>query len=382
MNALVRNIKIWLAYLASLLIPRGKYFMFTSSPDYDDNPYALYKYMLKTNIFAKYKFVWLLHDDKDGEKRARVLRDNAEVIIPSSGISEWWYVFRARMVFYSHSFYNDYRFAQSDKRINLWHGTPLKKVGIDNGEEIIRTDRLLTINSTWQSYLAHSFCLKKEQVWVTGTPRNDMMFEPTTFFAVHGINREQYKSVGIWLPTFRKHRLENRQDGEYEVNRLAGFSFDDLRETDRFLVEQQALLIVKLHMYDSLQDTVFPKFKNLLIIKADELKVPLYPLLGATDYLITDYSSVMFDYDILQHPMGFVVKDLEAYQNNRGFYGDQDNLEEILPGKIIKTTDELKDFIANYKSYYIDTHNRFNEYKDSSACERVANQVKQMADEC
>ena len=373
-------IKKIVIYILSALVPRGRVLLFTSVPDYTDNPYALFLYIIRNRtFFSDYAFVWMFSDKtRQQELEKRVLRDCPEVVFPKGRLQEWWYVLRARFVIYSHAFYNDYRFAQNDKRINLWHGTGFKKVGVDNGETPARLDRLVTTNRVWQKYLAHSFAVSPEQVWVTGEPRTDLFFTPTDFFDLYGIDRCRYSSIGIWLPTFRKHNEEDRLDGVFDEYRLAGFSFDDLRELDDCLCASGGLLIVKLHIYDSLQNTAFPEFGNIVVLKQSDFRSQLYPLLGATDYLLTDYSSVSFDYDILGRPMGFVLRDVNDYRSTRGFYGDVDCIEDLLPGKVITTLEGLKDFVTDYKNCFVATGNRFNEYKDAGACKRVVEEMAKL----
>lgn len=373
---LQKYIKVPVVYLLSWIVPRGKVLIFSSAPDYTDNPYALYQYLRSDAVFASYKMVWLLSESATNAIRKQIMADNPQVIVPHRKIVILWYILRARFIIYSHSFYDMYRFAQTDKRINLWHGTGFKKTGIDNNEQAIRTDYLLTTNRTWQRLLAHSFGLTEKQVWITGEPRTDLFFQPTDFFCKYGINRQQYASVGIWMPTFRKHILEDRLDGEYGEGKLAGFTMQELKILDMHLSPIKGLLIIKLHMYDALQQYTFPAFSNIVIIKPQDFKLQLYPLLGACDYLLTDYSSVAFDYDILHRPMGFIIKDIAVYENDRGFYFN--DINKLLPGKILNTIEEVEDFVSNFSHYYEDTDHRFNDYKDNHVCQRVTQQLKHL----
>lgn len=369
----ISNIKQLVIRLLSVIIPEGKIVVFRSSPDYADNPYALYKSMLNHPAFAGYRFVWFVDNRDDRKLISDIKADNPAVIIPDNAIEEWWYLLRATFLVYSHSFYDSYHFRNRRKRINLWHGTGFKKVGIDNNETPVNTDILVTTNTTWQRYLAHSFNLPVHNVWVTGEPRTDLMFTPTDFFRKMNIDTTAYKSIGIWLPTFRKHILLDTQEGQYDKSKLAGFSMDDLADLDAFLKQIQGLLIIKLHMYDKLQELDFPAFENIVIVKPKDFHDQLYPLLGSTDYLITDYSSVSFDYDILNRPMAFVLNDMRAYVDHRGFY--EPDIEDRLPGKIVNTMDDLKEFVSNPDKYRIDTLNRFNDYKDANACNRVIDRL-------
>lgn len=360
-------------YILSAIIPRGKVIVFQSSPAYSDNPYALYKYLLKESRFRDYTFVWSVDGGKNNPVASKIIAENPSAVTPTGCISMWWYLLRATFMIYSHTFYDDYDFFNKRKRINLWHGTGFKKVGIDNGERPVKTDYLVTTNRVWQTYLAHSFALPKGHVWVTGEPRTDMLFEPTDFFANHHINTAAYTSVGIWMPTFRRHILLDTIEGNYKESEIAGFSMGDLSELDTYLKQINGLLLIKLHMYDKLQELTFPAFSNIIIIKPAEFHEQLYPLIGACDYLITDYSSVSFDYDILNRPMAFVLNDIKQYVDYRGFY--EIDIEHLLPGKLIETLDDLKAFIGHPEQYKVDSGNHFNDYKDAHVCQRVTDHL-------
>ena len=366
------RIKQGIIYVLSMIIPRGKIVVFKSSPDYADNPYALFKSMVVHPAFAKYTFVWFL-ENHSTENVARIRNEHPSVILPQGRIQEWWYLLRATFMIYSHSFYDDYAFAQKNKRINLWHGTGFKKSGIDNNEKPVRSDYLLTTNTTWQKYLAHSFVLPEDHVWPVGEPRTDLMFTPTDFFEQMNINKEAFNSIGIWLPTFRKHILLDTQEGQFDTSKIAGFSMQDFESLDTFLRQIKGLLIIKLHMYDKLQELTFPDYTNIKIIKPKDFKGQLYPLLGATDYLITDYSSVSFDYDILNRPMAFVINDIKQYTDYRGFY--EQDIEKKLPGIIINSLDELKRFIEHPSQYKKETGHQFNDHKDANVCCRVIDKM-------
>ena len=356
-------------YILSVIIPEGKIVAFRSSPDYSDNLYALYKYMLRHRAYADYRFVWYVDDVRNRQVVKAIQAENSSVVVPINALQQWWYLLRAKYLIYSHSFYNDYHFRNRCKRINLWHGTGFKKVGIDNNEEPVNSDFLVTTNTIWQRYLAHSFELPIENVWVTGEPRTDLMFTTTDFFRRLRIDPKAYSSIGIWLPTFRKHILLDSLEGQYDETKLAGFSMDELSALDAFLQRINGLLIVKLHMYDKLQQVAFPTFSNILVVRPKDFQSQLYPLLGATDYLITDYSSVSFDYDVLNRPMAFVLNDMKQYIDRRGFY--EADIEEKLPGKIVNTLNDLIEFIRAPKQYMVDTHNRFNDFKDANVSKRV-----------
>ena len=104
------HIKNRIIYLLSAIIPKGKMIVLNSSPDYSDNPYALYKYLLSHPVFKDYRYVWFLANANNEPLLARMLQDNPSVIIPRRRLAQWWYLLRATFLIYSHSFYDDFDF--------------------------------------------------------------------------------------------------------------------------------------------------------------------------------------------------------------------------------------------------------------------------------
>ena len=95
----------------------------------------------------------------------------------------------------------------------------------------------------------------------------------------------------------------------------------------------------------------------------------MYPLLGKTDYLITDYSSVFVDYLTLNKPIGFLLNDVDVYQKGRPLYFEP--TKENLPGTVMYTLEDMKDFIANNKRHIATESELFNIFTDNNNCKRL-----------
>jgi CDP-glycerol glycerophosphotransferase (TagB/SpsB family) len=257
---------------------------------------------------------------------------------------------------------------------------PLKRIGcLDNkGPYYMDNSHILIATSEiFQDLIAQSFNRPFKDVLIIGQPRNDLMFEPTDFYDTFSINRSDYNSIGIWLPTYRASiEGDIRVDGNYSEEKISFLDIDNLKELDQFLVKKNNLLIIKIHPMDKIQDLKFCPFSNIIIIKPRNFKCQLYPLLGSTDYLLTDYSSVWVDYELLNKPMGFVIDDFEVYKESRGF--TIPDILEQLPGKIITNIDELKNFIDNPQKYIVDSHDKFNKFKDNKSSERLVSHLRNL----
>ena len=105
-------------------------------------------------------------------------------------------------------------------------------------------------------------------------------------------------------------------------------------------------------------------------------KVPLYSLVREADALITDYSSVYFDYLLLDRPIAFVLEDLGSYRGNRGFVVERPL--DYMPGEKIYQKEELFSFLLQveegedgYRQARAQIRDQVNYYQDGKNCERL-----------
>lgn len=153
-------------------------------------------------------------------------------------------------------------------------------------------------------------------------------------------------------------------------------------ELNSFCKKENILIILKVH---HLEDTSFIEAKNLTnirILKDDELQnsdIQLYELIGKTDALLTDFSSVAYDYMLLDKPIGFMVSEMQNY--SRGFIVD--NIADEMVGDKILSIDELEKFIIDVKNGVDNYHHerkkildKFYVYQKNGNCERLLNILK------
>ena len=221
--------------------------------------------------------------------------------------------------------------------------------------------------------MAEAFGISKEKVLVVGQPRCDLLFEKTDFFNKHNLKTSDYYRIGIWLPTYRSSIVGDiRKDGEYTEGSISFIKEDDLKKLNVELAKISNLLIIKLHPMDVLQKYPFHHYSNIIILKQKDLDVQLYPLIGNCDYLLTDYSSVLFDFDVLKKPMAFVMNDQDRYSRSRGFVFE--NIGDALPGPILSTYEELLAFIK--RPYYTESKVLFNKFCDGNSSKRLYEHLK------
>lgn len=376
-----RKIVGYISRIISYIIPEGKFLLFFSYPNFTDNSYALYLYILSRPEYIKYKKVWIVdYNEPSFNNRIKQIKaiDESTIVVRRNSIISLWYYYRARYFFFTHSLYSSFVLKDKKKRINLWHGMPLKRIAaLQNNTSYtgVVSDVVISTSAMFQDIMARSFIHPLEKVVICGQPRNDLFWRDTDYFVNNEIQREKYNKVGMWLPTYRSSIGD---DGNIlnEGNPDCYLSFlkrEDIGLLNDVLEKLNYFLIVKFHPMDILNEEQIPKCSNIKFHNKYNFDYQLYPLLGQMDFLLTDYSSVWVDYEILNRPIGFVLNDIEQYSTDRGFTIDK--LIEKLPGEVITDYDSLKIFLHNLTPIQ-NSQIVWNEYKDGKSSERLMNYLE------
>jgi len=209
-----------------------------------------------------------------------------------------------------------------------------------------------------------------KNVKITGYPRNDILFNRKLAFFDYKREFElnKYKKVLLYAPTWRDN-----------YTGIKPFSNKGLAKLNSYLSKNNYLLLVKKHPAG--KKISIPK--NLCNIRDITFRVgDIQELLIFTNILITDYSSVFFDFVLLDRPIIYYPYDYEEYlENCRGMYYDY--YKEI-PGPFAKNEKKLLYLIKTvdkwfndeaYQTKYKKFKNRFNYYQDGKSCERVYNLI-------
>ena len=307
-----------------------------------DNSLAVLLYLKEHKLNEKYKILCCV---PNSTKKYVNGIENIGII---NGILNY---LTCKYVFYS---FGGMRIKPSSKQfvINLWHGTPLKNIGklnvFDNklkNENNNDFTYILVASEFFRDIYLKAFGCSNKQIFIAGNPRNDFLFTQRTVIEKIGIKKKKYKKVILWMPTFRISKDKRFKDiNSYNETGLPLIdSIDKLNRFNKFLEKNNILVVLKIHNY-----SVLPKIKsnNILMITNEVLnskKVFLYEFIKDFDVLLTDYSSVYFDYLLLDKPIGFITDDFKEYNNNRGFI--LENSLKLMPGKHINTQDDLEEFI-------------------------------------
>lgn len=247
--------------------------------------------------------------------------------------------------------------------INTWHGTPLKKLGKDLSDKLaimnveknfFVTDYLIHSNEYTNNVMKNAYQLNgiyKGHNMVAPSIRNSVLFDlDRRDFLRKKLNLEK-KKVVVYLPTYR---------GNYHEGKNAQQIVKDLKLIDEN-IDENVNFYVKLHPLDA--DIDFNSFKNIKAIPTD---YELYDFLTTSDLLISDYSSIMYDYLNMNKEIVLYLYDQEEYFSTRGVYDDIDDYDFTKIRKIeelIKKINEIKtDYFYDYpqekaKFTYLDNKN-------------------------
>lgn len=316
---------------------------------FDDSPKAIYDQMIKDDRFDDYRLVWAFNypeafELQRGEKvkcdtffyfrkalKARVWISNSTV---ERGLE-----FKGKNTFY----------------FNTWHGTPIKKMG----EDVCGNNKSFKGRGQWKvdyftcqgEFEQEVFCrvfrgLNKDIARVIGLPRNDIYANYTKDYMLalrEKMNIPSDKRVILYAPTFREYDKSSSMEVKVSVPINIEKWRKELGEKYVLLFRAHYEVAKGLNIQDDdfvREMSSYPQLEDLMIV---------------SDMLISDYSSIFFDYSIMPKPMLAFCYDYERYASERGMYFDirdwlpfADNEDKLL--ELIKA-ETLDEYIAKTRKF-------------------------------
>ncbi len=350
---------------------------------YACSPKAIYEYMLSDERYKDFKYIWAF---KEPEKHKYLEENRNTTVIKYTGAeyqkalasSKYW-IFNYRL--------GDHIYPKKDQvYVQCWHGTPLKKLGYDlkdtnnamNSEDEIHEKYKIDAKKFKYILSPSKFASEKfisawnlaktnmtNKVIEKGYPRNDFLYnykDEDIKRVKQKLNLPENKKVILYAPTWRDDQHQAGVGYTYKTE----VDFDMLQKE----LQNEYIILFRAH-YLVANSFDFAKYSGFIydVSDVDDIN-ELYII---SDILVTDYSSVFFDYANLKRPMIFYMYDFEKYKDDlRGFYID---IEE-LPGTITKTEKDLITAIREVKNFkYDDKYKKFNaKYNyldDGKAAKRV-----------
>ena len=344
---------------------------------YSDSPKYLYEYLYE-NYKDKFEFIWVINDKStkipgNPKKVKRFSREYFKEVAKS----KYW-VTNGR---------HPARLTKKNDQviISTWHGTPLKKLGLDIGDIYTKNPRikesyikhgeewnyLISPNKYTSNILKSCFAYPRD-VLETGYPRNDILYnasENKINQIKKNLNLPNDKKIILYAPTWRDDEFYDTGSIKFTLK----LELDKLKEA----IGDEYFILVRTHYFiaDNLDLSEYEGFAFDVSRYNDIAELYLI-----SDLLITDYSSVFFDFANLKRPILYYTYDLEKYEGMlRGFYID---IHNEVPGPLLFTTEEVIDSIKNiesikkeYSEKYDEFYERFCNIDDGNASKRIVNEV-------
>ncbi|WP_214721915.1 CDP-glycerol glycerophosphotransferase family protein [Exiguobacterium sp. s192] len=345
---------------------------------YSDNPKALYQ-MLKTQR-PELTLVWIFAKEPTADVKAVcpnwVLRNSPKY---------YYYMARAQYWIFNTRQPLSLKKRRATTYLQTWHGTPLKRLGLDMEEvhmagttteqykknfyqQAQEWDYLLSPNTYSSEIFKRAFGFSGTLL-ESGYPRNDLLYAPDRNQQAETIKRKldvpPNKKVILYAPTWRDDEFVTK--GQYRFNLQL-----DLQQMQERL-GQDYIVLLRMHylIAEHLDLDAYAGFAYDVSSYGDIAELYLI-----SDLLITDYSSVFFDFAHLNRPMLFFTYDLEKYASVlRGFYFD---FEAVVPGPLLKESNQVIDYIKDIETQskqYADKYKVFQEQfcglDDGKASQRV-----------
>lgn len=366
---LVKKVEFLFAQCLSLLpLP---YIVFESLPDFADNTKAVFDEMIHRGINKRYKFVWLCN------KKSSVLPIRG-VISESNKIKQIYYTMRAKCAISCNTFVHS--FGEYQKSFYLCHGIPLKSLG--GYKAYGRIDYVAGLSERTNEIQSKELSIEIAKFYSLGYPRNDALIKKN-HDDINKLFNGNFKKIIAWYPTFRQHNVSHIQSASKNAlpiihNAENAVRINELAKTENVLIVLKPHFSQDTHYVEELQ------LSNIVFINDDFFKkknITSYEFIGGCDALITDYSSIYFDFLLCEKPIAAIWEDIEEYRQNRGFAVDVDY---YMKGAFkIYNLDDFQCFVKQVvlgvdcmKANRDEIINLIHKYKDFNSTERVVDFIE------
>ncbi len=324
-----------------------------------DNPRAIFKYLLSDSDFKNYTHIWSIDNlqlANDNIKEFSSL-DNVKIVKKDSA-AYYKYLATSKYLISNSTFGYYFEKRPEQVYINTWHGVPTKSMGYEHTVErvenargparnylmanyIVSANRFMTDVMYRRAYKADG--LFEGTVLETGYPRSDAIVCPDTdsvYKKLNDLNIPTDKKIILYAPTW-KGNLYNQLD--YDVSELKSI----VEKFTRGIDPKNYRIYLRVHYFLYKILAKDPELEPLLI----PFTIDTNELLSVVDVLISDYSSIFFDFIATKKPIVFYVPDLEDYSSGRGLYIPVSKLPGIVSSDINEITEALRDICKDETAY-------------------------------
>lgn len=351
--------------------------MLESHNDFDMNAGRIYQCILDNGLNYRYRIFWLVkhrHPELKNELPYNVF------VFPLYGISLKRSYINCSA---KYLFYDDVPIEKSRNGqicTYLGHATRAMKNCRGLVGQPSYVDYVISSSEENNPLMADIYECDIGKMRVTGMPVTDLLFRQWDELKKLCIDFEFDKKVVVWMPTFRKSVNDKfRNDAKYTTSTGLPL-FEDAKAyelLDEYLKIVKVHLLIKFHPSQDMNTVTVKNTDNITLLSADKIHqmgIDTYKLLTQTNALISDYSSIAFDYLLLDKPIAYVLNDYEEYK--LGFAVD--NPFDYMPGNYIYTIDDFYSFLRSvadgqdvYKVKRNQLKDKIHFYQDGKSSERV-----------
>jgi CDP-glycerol glycerophosphotransferase (TagB/SpsB family) len=366
-----------LSLIASIL-PKQDKIVFIPYPDYEDMTLAFIE-----KLENKSKKLILLVNKEDSGKYFEKYKSNLKIVLRRS-LKGMFHMMTSKIIFCTHGFFLK-EVPRNTVIINLWHGFGFKAVGTYLGNNGHASSVVIGSSEYSKQFFAKEMNVSEDHVIPLGFSRNDRLINAFKNKEVikQTIGFDSFSKIIIWMPTYR-----SAVEGDYRTD---GIQYDNpfnlivfnVELFTEYLEKNNILCLFRAHPM-SLKFEL-PQNKYFQITNDEWLYnrgLSLYQLLGITDILISDLSSVITDYLLIDKPIIHAMSDFEEYTSTRPMLLNPP--KDFMVGPLVKNQEELIKEINNIiegSDNYIDKRIElkklfFDKNTDNKSTERILNYLK------
>lgn len=345
------------------------------------NPYAIFLELFQNPDFKHFKHVWVLDDIANHTVLLEEYSKYHNVIFIQRESKEYLkYLCSAKYLINNVTFPSYFAKKPGQVYINTWHGIPIKHLGYDlpNGNievsntvrNFLHADYLLAANSFFVDIYKDAFKMReiyKGKIIEEGYPRLDLSYrfpsdEVYQKLKKYGVNIDPAKKIILFAPTWRGISYK---DANSDVS-----SYYAIKEQlEQQIDTNQYQILIKVHqrVYELAREELTEDFIVPAMIDANEI-------MGITDILISDFSSIYFDFLTTEKPILFLIEDEEQYSQERGLYFSLDNL----PGPRTDSISTLADWINHIdeiSEQYTDRYHKLREWSNGIYQDNISQKI-------
>lgn len=376
----IKNIVKKLLYIFPFTMKN--YILLESVPTYADNTKNIFEEIIKRNINEKYKIYWITNEDVS--KFEKVEYNNVYFVNRKSKLKFFYLRFHSKFIIDCNEYIDKLNCRQI--RIYLTHGMPLK-----NAEEYCgnsgKIDYMTANSECFSEKISELYNLDKEKILATGAARNDSIYKSSEVLFPE-IKR---KKTILWMPTYRNHWKTNTFQGRTNIKFKYGVPCIDeekqILELNQILEKENILMIIKLHPQEDKKDIKTLELGNIKLLDNDyfECGKTIYDYLKKIDALITDYSSIYFDFLLTNNMIGLAIPDIKEYSEHVKLINDY---KSNIVGDYIYNFENLKEFVVNVANGIDRTKDlrekikmKYNKYDDGESSKRIVDFIESLMKE-